>query len=292
MILSAIAWWNSISPNVQAVIISVTASFVVTWFVRRGENVRFEKKLRHESQESKVEREMEMKRDVFMTVCDGIARGSVFLAKYADFEMATKDHQALINDAAPGLYRLHLSGNDVTLARLVAMQEFLATRGPALQEERLTIELEKVDLQRMEYDIKQRVEGRQQFIVQMQENNPPLKDNIEIQRSVMTQIARLNTEIKDFENRASELNKATFLKQLELASNSHRASIQYEELGTDLILAMRDELGFKIDATKYTTNLSEARKKAIVRIDESIPKIRDAVTKRAFPVPSVGPKVN
>jgi hypothetical protein len=292
MILSAIAWWNSISPNVQAAIISVTASLVVTWFVRRGENVRFEKKLRHESQESKAAREMEMKRDVFMTVCDGIARGSVFLAKYADFDMTVKDHQALINDAAPGLYRLHLSGNDVTLARLVAMQVFLATTGPALQEERLTIDLEKVDLQRVEFDIKQRVEGRQQFIMQMQENNPPLKDNIEIQRSVMNEIARLNTELNGLENQARELHKATFLKQLELASHAHRASIQYEELGTNLILAMRDELGFKIDVTKYTTKLSEAREKAIARIDEYIPKIRDAVTKRAFPVPSVAPKVD
>src|SRR6266404_9483198 len=144
-------WLNTLPPAVGfllAPILSLTSALIVAVISRRGitiqiqnENRRFERKLEHEAEEKTKERAMQMKREAFMIVCEGLALGTQYISKFADQEIPRDKHQQLISDITPRLSRVHLIANDVTIHALIQAYDFFLESVYDLEGERLSISL-------------------------------------------------------------------------------------------------------------------------------------------------------
>jgi hypothetical protein len=243
-------WLNDIPPFAWTGFISLFSALLVAFIVRRGvldqirnENERFERKLVHEREEKTIEREMEMKRDVFMTVCEALASGSGYLSKFADFEVSEKDHSAIISNVLPRLYRVHLIAKMPTIKALIDVQDFLVKEITELAAAKYVIVLRKIDSRNIQEQIKQ----------SSPKDAIPLYDEL------------------------SDLDLNIFQMQMALTKQALRAAIALENLGSKSVIAMREELGFPIDAALYSAQLSEVHSKALQVSDSLIEKIKAPV---------------
>ncbi len=73
----------------------------------------------HEKRE-RVSREMQMRRDVYLTAAEAVAKADEFVGRFSDSNWSNEHHQELIKDYAAHTAKIHVVGEIKTIKSLVA----------------------------------------------------------------------------------------------------------------------------------------------------------------------------
>jgi len=253
----------------------------------RHENQRFERRLEHEAKEKAVERAMQIKREVFMTVCEALALGSQFLSKFADAEMPREKHQQLISEIGPRLYRVHLIGSDETIQALINAYEFFVKAMLDLEGTRLPINMYRADQARAEAALKQNQEFEQSLMSEIAklEGSAP---NLQLQQFLMGRLTSVRTLIADLLNKCTALNTQILTLHMGLVSKAIHLAMDFENYGTKAVIAMRVELAFPITNDRYETILRAVRERTKAGVDSFIARTIEplGISQPKVPAPS------
>jgi hypothetical protein len=279
-------WLNTITPSAAAffgTLVSVSGAMIVATLAFIGvmrqirhENRRFEKRLKHEAEQNTIERAMEMKRDVFMTVCEGMAAGVRYLAKFADVTLPPDKHEEIISQVLPKTSPVHIIASDATLDTLIRTYECFVESVFELHFRRLPITNKLGELGRFEAMLNQRQQLREQLQAKLHEVRglapSPSLDNFLVERLTVVE-----SEIKAVETKCAELHPELFRMRLELASLALQRSQDFEKFQAKAIIAMRAELSFPIDTARYEQNLNGVRARVWKNYEEFVENVKTTV---------------
>jgi hypothetical protein len=202
-----------------------------------------------------------------MAVCEGLAIGSLFLSKYSDFEMSRKEHQAMLTDFSPRVYRVHLIAGPATLNALMKLQEFLIPKAFELEAERTLISMQLIDVRKIEAVILHLRNVEEQASGQIAGLAKTAQDPTE---DVRSKIAALEAQQKNLEQNI-------FRMQMDFGGKAFHAAMEFENLGTEVIVAMRQELDISLDAAAYASSQRQLRQKAEKLCNSFIASLKETV---------------
>jgi hypothetical protein len=140
-------WFAGLPTTSQAAIIASVVSvggtllgvLATNWVQGR----RFKRQLAHERDQRKAEREMALRKEVYLKACEAISAALSSLARYSDLDVPTGALSADAAEMYKALYKVHLIGSDTTLKALTAFSsemgaasvELILRRQPLLEKQ-------------------------------------------------------------------------------------------------------------------------------------------------------------
>ena len=215
------------------------------------QNKRSRTQLAHERELKNREREMSLRKDIYLEVAEAVQAGLLAVNRFANLETP---HEKVIEgylDKAPSLAKVHIIAKEETVRALVGLTTALDTllvrlfarRGP------LVLEKQKIDALRTQADITLKEDSRT-FELIKQYNLDGLSDQNRrdwLQRNFDFKQKQAKAATQEADSLAGTL----YLKQLQLMEDSTDEKNKLVRLLIPVVFSMRKELELPIDEVEY-----------------------------------------
>jgi hypothetical protein len=263
-------WLKNVPPQTAAFygsLLAFSASLLVAFigfgsvlFQNWKENRRVGLRLKHEADLKRVEREMDLKRDAFLIACEGMAAASEYLARFADLSLSREKHQEIVKQVATKVHRVHLIANKETLGCLVEFYETYIEYLIELEALRLPV-IAKNDA----------VLRNDAYTAQVKETFRVLNDKLidlritrndpQVLAAAVEQVRMVMKEMEDASEQQVQLRLSLLPIHRAFASTAMQRSLDLGSWTAKAVAAMRDELGFPLDAKEYESALAQSRQR-------------------------------
>jgi len=237
---------------------TVFATLSGVFVANYSQNKRLRAQLAHEREVKNREREMSLRKDIYLEVAEAVQAGLLAVNRFANLETP---HEKLIEgylDKAPSLAKVHIIAKEETVKALVAFTAALDTlfirlfarRGP------LVLEKQKIDALRTQADITLKENIRTLELIKQynldgltdQNRRDWLQRNFDLEQKQGT---AANQE-------ADSLAGTLYLKQLQLMEDSTDEKNKLVRLLIPVVFSIRKELELPIDEVEYRRVLDAA----------------------------------
>ena len=217
----------------------------------RSESERNTQRLRHDAFVRDREREMALRRDVYLKSAEALAHAQEYLTAFAREELAAAQHEALIKGIGGDLNKVHIVGSLPTVEAIVEANEFFVHSVADLSLERLPVRHLKEEIKAEGMSLQAAGGRRDEALMRMREMDRAqatesafwgIQDQIlgEAQNAIESGIERVRI-LKD------ELS----LREANLLRKGANASIAFGALVVRANLVIRRELELPLDAEAY-----------------------------------------
>lgn len=211
-------------------------------------------RLEHEAKQRKLEREMIMRRDIYLDGIEAVGNMQQFLMAFSNINQTTEARESVLTDIAPALNKVAVIANLDTIEALNKINVFYTRNLTALIEKRMEIDNNIQYKNNLENSIQTLFQRNQQLINFL---NPP--NNLTV-----VQIGLINSEhqnnykeINNNQDIIKELEHQTLDQVTDLLNRCFQNNTEFIKLGADAILCIRRELDFPIDETRYKNMIEE-----------------------------------
>ena len=275
-----LAVWLTLAASVVVAVVSAATAIVVMW--RSNVNSRrilreqlergaeqFGRQMEHDARQRGLEREMSLRRDVYLPVADAIVRIQAALGQLTDIRA---DQLAIGRRVAidlGALAKTHLVASESTLRAVMKYQkalmpaylELIMLRGP-LVVKRTGMEDHQKYIDRADAEL--------QRIVQLmkQHNISGNTDRAAFDRLVAQSEIEQKTR-KGHSDKQLALHKEMALGQIALAETMGVLAVKIANLIPDAIISCRQELGLPIDQAEYRKLYAEQQEAALEMMREA-----------------------
>lgn len=131
MIESAVQFFNSLPATSQSAVIAsvvtlsgailaATIALIGVFVTHRGNEKRFSKQLEHDRQQKRVDREMDLRKAVYLGAAEAIDAGLVVLSNYANLEKTPEELFREFSGKRSALSKIHLIAKEQTVTAVLA----------------------------------------------------------------------------------------------------------------------------------------------------------------------------
>ncbi len=256
------------------VVIAATAAFIGVFVTHRGHEKRFGRQLEHDKEVKRIEREMALRKEIFLDAAEAIVAGIGAVARYADLKVQHDELTKEFNEKRSAIAKVHIIACEETVYAVSAfMDELSAT-------------LIRLSLAR-------------QPLIQMQSRLKILEDQIQIFGKEKDRLVELmkqlnfegNTEQRrwdfvkntfEFEDkRANEANQEHQSLTLNLRAEHlnfleacYESSSQISKLLIPAVREVRSELELPFNESRYSQMVENSSNQQTQLIKEFIAKLR------------------
>ncbi len=149
MVTAAWEFLGKIPATFWGVVAGSFFTLLGLWFTNRAQAERLERQLTHDRALKTLEREMTLKRDVYLPAVEAIAAGVMVVSRLGDLAPSFAEVMSDLSSRGGAIERATLVGSDETLSALVAVQSTLGSKIAALTPERLRLTDRSEDMKRM-----------------------------------------------------------------------------------------------------------------------------------------------
>ncbi len=256
---------------------ALSASILTLVFTNRGHNQRLQKQLDHDQKLKTREREMALRKDIYLAAAEAASAGLVAVGRFANFDIPHDKVTEGYFDKAPSITKVHIIANEETVRavtnfsinlnavflrlsvkrlQLIGQKQqigFLRAQGDmSLQENSRTLELIK------QYNIEGIADPRKLNVLQQ---------NFEFERARGEQVRR----------EADTLDASLIPRQLEFLEEVYDETIKLGRLLTPPLVSIRKELELPIDETEFRRISEEAIAKQVESLKEFIRDLRSLI---------------
>lgn len=264
--------------SVPTIIVAAAMGSVITLFgvflQNLFENHRNNKKLKQDIQQKKWDREMTLRRDVFLEAAAEMTRAVGYIAKFGDLDLPFREHQTIAEDFGTSMAKVHMIAKMETITKAVDASNVFATLNLELSQLRFSLQLDQKNLGFMQKSIEDDI-AQQQNIVTRIGQLQTLDSNHSDVSALATAFQELESRIQQTRQRYSELRNKVIIGQLDLSSIVFKRTMSFSEKLIEVNVAFRKELDFdlKKDEETYRNIVHQSQQQAIVEIEKYIDKI-------------------
>ena len=117
---------EAIPAAVYAATTASTITLIGLSLQNRGESKRNFERLVHDARQRDREREMTLRRDVYLEAAEAMAQAQEYLAGFANIDAPPQQHEALIKGVGADLNKVHIVGSMATVKAVVEANQFFA----------------------------------------------------------------------------------------------------------------------------------------------------------------------
>lgn len=247
-------------------------SLLGIWLTNRASDKRLVSQLNHDRQVKSNEREMVLKKEIYLSAAEAISAGINTIGSFANFAIPDDSITKPYSDKSPAIAKVHIIAGSETVTALSNFMNELASVFLTLLAERAKISKDKYAIDILRKSIDDFSKKRDGTLEMMKQYNlegiqNPQKWNV-LQQNYDFEANSIQTAI----NQMSDLQKVFFIKQL----NFMRLCIEHTQkmngLIMPLLVAVRRELDLPLDEYAYKLAIEDGiakQRKAIERfVDE------------------------
>ena len=227
-------------------------------------------KLKHDSDENDRNREMELKKDVYMKTAEVMTDMLSLIIQVCNLNKTDEMLQKSLEESRAVSARMQVIGNNNTVQSVTSLSMEI---GKTL----FNLILRRVELLRIKNDIeintdladqmKEELDQQLEFMKQMNLDGNSDKRKWD---TVNSNCEFYKNQRDNYLSKSAELRKKKLTEELKLFSSCYEEYIRVSKYYPNVILAIREELNLPIDEDKFIQNMEESLKEGKVILEEFI----------------------
>lgn len=244
-----------IFKSVPAIFYAITTGSTITlaglYMQNRSESERNTARLRHDALMRDREREMMLKRDVYLRSAEALAHAQEYLATFARGGLDIEQHEALIKGIGADLNKVHIVGSLPTVQTIVTANEFFVHAVADLGMARLPVKRLRDAIQDEEHLIEAAAGRREEALAHLREMDRSHATGTAFWTVQNQVLGEAQSAAESAFERLRQLKTDLSIQESTLLKRSASASIAFGALVVKANLAIRRELELPLDADAY-----------------------------------------
>lgn len=270
-----IEWAEQIPATFWGVVAGSIFSILGVWLTNRSSDKRLLKQLDHEREASSKEREMALKKDVYLAASEAIFTGISVIGNFSNFEL--NEHEIIKASAEKSsvIAKVHVIGSFQTIKAISNLSNELSSIYLNLFSERAKIAKDKIEKDILLKSITDYSRQRDSTLEMIKQYNldglrDPQRWNV-LQNNYQFDSDFIQKAVVEH----GELNKKFFQKQLAFMRRCIQFSLQASALVPPLLVSVRKELDLPLDERAYQTAINEGVSKQLEAMDRFVEEFSD-----------------
>lgn len=252
---SVASLFNQIPPVVWSGFLAAACTATITvigiHLTNRANDKRLERQLQADRRAKKLDREMNMKREIYLTATEAIHEAMSAIGKMANLDIPIGSLLNSYSEKSSAISKSHIVASNSTIEALTNLTQEIATSFLRLAPLRIQLDALKIEKDSWQEIMTESGSKTGMWVDKMQQHNlNAIADQhiFEIlHERYETESGRNKAAIKQFEKLNSELG----LQQLQVTEESMREVLRTQHLLANTLFAVRSELGMPLDKDWY-----------------------------------------
>lgn len=278
------AFYEFVSAIPQAfwgVLLGSIFSLAAVIITNRANHKRMLTQFDHQRYLQNSDRELALRKDVYLAAAEAMAAGSFTIGKLADLDTSVAEISAQFSERAPSIAKIQIVGKETTIE---AGMKYSAALGSAFMElvpKRIQLEAQKQQLEALDRQIVRNETGRDQMIELMRQYNLDGRTDKE-QFATINGIFEFDQKnIADALEQKNGIAAALFHDQLDFSTECARTVTEIQRHVIPTVVEMRKELGLPIDVGAYGKIASETSEQALSAAAKFTEEVRNTLNPSA-----------
>lgn len=270
-------WIESIPATFWGVLAGSFFTLVGVWLTNRAQSRRLAQQFDHERALKREERELVLKRDVYLPATEAVSAGMLLLGRLPDLSVP---QDKLLDDwvaRSPAIARANLVANDRTLEGLTRFHTSLSTKLFGLFGVRMRLTLKTTERQSLMDNINRLTSENGNLVTLMQDAGQHDPTNVARRATLKRQFDIGHEKVNTLLEQHDKLNQQLLDEQLRFMALCNGAVAELNELLIPLLASARAELGLPFDTVAYAKLIREAQRKMTVDLEGFIEELRSIV---------------
>ncbi|MHB8254401.1 MAG: hypothetical protein ACYDEV_12050 [Acidiferrobacter sp.] len=241
--------------SVPAIFYAITTGSTITlcglYMQNRSESERNTQRLRHDALMRDRERDMALRREVYLKSAEALAHAQEYLAAFAREELAAAQHEALIKGIGGDLNKVHIVGSLPTVEAIVEANKFFVHSVADLSVERLPVKYLKEEIKAEETLLEAAGGRRDEALTRMREMDRAQATESAFWGVQNQMLGDAQNAIESTVERLRTLKEELAVREATLLRNGANAGIAFGALVVRANLVIRRELELPLDAEAY-----------------------------------------
>jgi hypothetical protein len=262
-------------------IVAAVIALVVNQKSNRQQTERLTIQLQHEATQKNRDREMTLRREVYLEAASEMAKAARYIAKFGDLNLPLAEHESIAHNFGAALSKIHIIAGMGTLTKVIEASNAFARINLELNRLRFPLLMDQKTIEFLEKSVENDIAQQRNLVTrigQLQTANP---NHPEI--SVLaTAFQQLESRIQQTRQQHSELNNRAATGQFALSSVVFKQTLSFAEGLIEVSIALRKELDFdlKEDEENYKKIVRQAQEQAVKEMDQYIADIAKVVDEK------------
>lgn len=222
----------------------------VYMFHRSDRTVRYQ--VDQERAERASEREMALRKEVYLPAAEAIGRAQDFLAKYPAMDLAREQAQDVVDQVLGALGKAQLVASEASLQPVMAVTSEFSNSYVALVAKLQPLHKLRAEIAELSSAVEHLAVERDHLLAQLTrlaaDND---KEQLDTWRSMSKRFDKLHREIGSLLGKRKDRAAQLAVLEHEFAVEAQQSALRLAKLGVPAFLALRDELRLDIDEAQY-----------------------------------------
>lgn len=261
LVLQLESLWRAFEAVPAAVYAAMTASSITLiglWLQNRGESQRNLQRLEHDAWQRDREREMTLRREVYLRAAESLAQAQEYLAGLSRMDDSSQQHEALIKGVGADLNKVHIVGSMATVQAVVEANQFFAHALSDLSVHQLPIAAIEREIVGEQAAVDSAIARRDEALAQLKEMTRTAKEDARAWDLHQRIFNDEQTDIDAALARKERLQRQLGKRRLEFHKRCAEAGLELGQRVVSANLAIRRELELDLDAGSYRELMQKA----------------------------------
>lgn len=257
---SIVHWFSSIPDVVWAAIIASFLTIIGVLLTNRSNRLELMIRLRHESDQRDREREMTLRRDVYVPAIEAIFKLPRFLSDFADLDADQGALYKEITNALSSIAKMQLVAKNKTTQTTMAFTSEFGTSYLGLTLKRLALINRKNNIATLQTMIGKVNKEQERWVEELKQLNLTGKSDPVRAGVINSNFEYAQTDYKKYSAEQKSLMDAQITEHLNFGALCFEKSLNLSKLIPELLFSTRDELELEIDRVQYRQQFDESWK--------------------------------
>ena len=222
-------------------LITIVSVFIQNIF----ENRRNTQRLRHEAEQKNRDREMTLRRDVYLEAASQLAKAALYIANFGDLNLPLNEHQAIAENFGAAMSRVHMVAGMGILSKAIEASNEFARVNLELTLLRFSLLFDKQRIATLQKLVENDIAQQQNLVTRMGQLQAANPNHPEIPALAAT-FQELESRIQQDRQQYQELSSKQMAGHFNLSSIVFKRTLSFAEKLIEVTIALRKELDFDL----------------------------------------------
>ncbi len=233
--------------------------------------------LEHDRATRKQERELSLRKDIYLAAVEAIQTGMVLLSKLSNLEISVEEHIKPYLERLPALVKVQVIGLTDTIRAVTDVAGTLSVSVLQLTGKRIPLDISRQQQNFLDNQASEFENERNRWLEEMRQFNLALKTDERLWANLKGNFEFEENRAANARDRIKNDKLALLSKQIEFAEDCMIQSRSLLNLLAPAIIAIRNELGVPTDTQAYQKLLEVAASKQQAAFDEFLKVARQSL---------------
>jgi hypothetical protein len=265
---------SKVPDVIWAAIIASLLTFGGVWLTNRGNNKRLVAQLNHDAAERSRERQMSLRRDVYLKAAEAIAKAFSIIMGLPQADVQSTTWKADVNSVSESLLKVHVVGTDDTVTAVTRFSCAFSKALLSLTEKRLPLDQLKARIDSLSNLSINSAQERDRYIALMKEFNLKGLTDQRLWETIQGNYEFESKRNKEYSDEHLLLLRQHGILLMEVIKDCHQKAIEIGNVLVPALCAVRNEMDMPIDAKRYLALMEETRAEIEVSLNRFIESIQ------------------